>query len=90
MSPGSPSPAASAATTRPRTQRFVSSKRSDPPRRGVAHGATAARPAEAHQRATGHASQRGARAVQTVAPSSIAAWFQSAARPGGKSAAGGP
>ena len=36
---------------------------------------------------SGHASQRGARAVHTVAPSSIVAWLKSAARPGGGTSA---
>ena len=64
-----------------------SSPRSARPRARRALAArTAGRPADAHHGATGQAPQRGVRAVQTVAPSSIAAWFQSAARPGGTSA----
>jgi hypothetical protein len=87
MSAGSASPAASAATTRPRTKRFESSKRSATRRED---DGTAAAPTDPHHAATGHAPHRGARAVHTVAPSSIAAWFHSAAWPGGRSSSGDP
>ena len=60
----------------------MSSKRG----RGARAGAgSAGAPALAHHAATGQAPQRAARAAQTVAPSSIIAWFQAAARPAGSS-----
>ena len=94
MSSGSPWPAASAATMRPRTQRLLSSKRSavrpTRPAREADPAPAARSPAEAHHALTGHASHRGRRAVHTVAPSSIIAWFHAAARPAGRSAAGAP
>ena len=68
--------ATSAATTRPRTQRSESSKRSRAPRRRPA-ARSRTRPRDGHHGAAGQGPQRGARAVQNVAPSSIAAWFQS-------------
>ena len=77
MPRGTSSPAASAATTRPRTQRLESSKRS----RGRPRAAGCPGPSQPSR--SGHAPQRGARAVHTVAPSSIVAWLNAAARPGG-------
>ncbi len=46
-------------------------------RRGEGKRSAMPRACARHQRETGHASHRGARGVQTVAPSSIMAWFQS-------------
>ena len=72
------SPATSAASRRPRAQRSVASKRSP---RGRTAGATASGPAQ--PACSGHSPQRGRRGRQTVAPSSIIAWFHAAARPSG-------
>ena len=82
-SPSSPSgngrPATSAATTRPRAQRSVASKRSRRAGRGGAAGA----PGAAQPARTGQAPHTGRRGRHTVAPSSIIAWLNVAARPGG-------
>ena len=43
------------------------------------------RPRDWHHGAAGHSPQRGVLALQTRAPSSIAAWFQSACRVAGRS-----
>ena len=67
---------------RPLAQRSVASKRSP---RGRATGVTASGPAQPS--CSGHSPQRGLRGRQTVAPSSIIAWFQAAARPAGSSSA---
>ncbi len=78
---GSSSPASNAATIRPRAQRSVSSKRT-PPRRRAGKGSGPPHPAD-----TGQEPQSGARGRQTVAPSSIIAWLNVAARPSGSSSA---
>ena len=75
---GTGSPATRAATTRPRAKRSVSSNGGAPLRRG-----DDANPP--HPAATGHSPQRGARGRQTVAPSSIIAWLNSAALRAGSS-----
>ena len=77
---GGGSPASSAATTRPRAQRSVSSKRAAPgARRGHGRRARAAQSAPPDRRRSAR------RGRQTVAPSSIIAWFKAAARPAGTS-----
>ena len=78
-------PESRAATMRPRAQRSLSSKRSAPRRGAGGAGPPAARVAQPSR--TGQSPQRGARGRHTVAPSSIIAWLNSAARPAGSSSA---